>query len=102
MALPTREGLALVLFLAILLPAVAVTNWQNLYLISGVSRSRQQSSKKARDWKKLLVEEITHHPQEDLPIMLADQLRVGDAFEEWLSEPRTANTTKRQRVINLI
>ena len=99
MALATRGGLAFVLFLAILLPAVAVTNWRNPI---SVPKSRRQSCKKAGDWKKLLVEEITHHPQEDLPIMLADQLRVGNAFEEWLSEPRTVNTTKRQRVIHSI
>ena len=61
--------------------------------------ARRQTSKKAGDWQRLLVEEIIRHPQEDLPIMLADQLGVGDAFEEWLSEPRTSNTTRRQKVI---
>ena len=59
---------------------------------------RWQTSKKAGDWQRLLVEEIIRHPQEDLSIMLADQLGVGDAFEEWLSEPRTSNTTRRQKV----
>ena len=30
--------------------------------------------------------------------MLADQLGVGGAFEEWLSEPKASNTTRRQKV----